>query len=175
MRVGEMGVKKRERESDQDSSVAKLMTKLLHFKTTVNIVLLPRCTFPRCSTCKWLFLSCPGAYHSGSSCRGRLHHLRRLRPKKTQINTHKHRHTLNKYLITKKLNQILIFHIWANHFRSLTPLSTSPLSSSIPMSPLPLPRFRPLPPRIIPRPPLPRPRPRPPLPPNADMKGRRRQ
>lgn len=53
--------------------------------------------------------------------------------------------------------------------QSLTPLSMSPLlSSSIPMSPLPLPRFRPRPPLIIPRPPLPLPRPRPPLPPGAE-------
>lgn len=46
----------------------------------------------------------------------------------------------------------------------------SPLSSSFPMSPLPLPLFRPFAPLIMPRPPLPLPRPRPPLPPGGEIK-----
>lgn len=57
--------------------------------------------------------------------------------------------------------------------RGLTPLSMSPLSSSWPISPLPLPLLRPFPPRIRPRPPLPRPRPRGPFPPGEQTSGQR--
>lgn len=190
----------------QPVNVEHLKKKCLNPKTSFHTVslqlwlcnicaILPRCIVPRCSTCRWPFLSYPGASHCDFSSLVQVHRLLHLRPKYTETGTYtegKSRVSSNKWerevtFYSSSLINIKEFVLgapglqseaaaWADrwqHYRSLTPLSMSPLlSSSFPMSPLPLPRFRPLPPLSIPRPPLPLPRPRPPLPPGVEIEER---
>lgn len=70
-------------------SVQTVIQPLCTFQAkTANVcAILPRCIYPRCSTCRLPFLSCPGAFRCDSSSLLLAHHLH-IHPKYTHKPTH---------------------------------------------------------------------------------------